>query len=97
MKLKALNKGYPKLDFPSNVEFVDFKEFARKESDRIPLFVGTQFGIFPREFSDFSNFLGSDIAIISKSLLSGVQLDMKILRIDDASLKSLQENHRMEL
>ncbi len=27
MKLKALNKGYPKLDFLSNVEFVDAKEY----------------------------------------------------------------------
>lgn len=82
MKYKALKTGYPKVTFPENTEFVNREIFLTDEPDRIPLLIETQFGIIPSEFSDYKKLPLRKVAIISKSLLSGVQLEPKIYHLN---------------
>ena len=88
MKYKILNKGYPKFNHPPNSEIVSEKEFIKKDN-RIPVFVGTQFGICPKQFSDFNHFESRKIVIIGKSLLSGVQTDLKEYYVDNKTIRLL--------
>jgi len=93
MKYKALKKAYPPtVKFPENTSFVRSWTFKRSEKDRIPLFVGTQFGIFPKKYSSFKKFKGKKIAILGKSLLSGVQTDIKEYIINDETIKKIINN-----
>ena len=97
MKYKALNSGYPNINFPDNVEFVDDNDFIRNETDRIPLFIGTQFGIYPSKFSDLNRLKGQKIAVIGKSLLSGVQTELKEYLLDNKKIEFLNKINTIEL
>ena len=73
MKFKMLASGYPRFDFPEDlVEEVDLSDFYEPEENRLPLYIGTQFGIFPRDYP-VETFEGKKIAVLRKSLLSGLQ------------------------
>jgi len=94
MKYKLLNTGYPStIKFPENIIFVDNECFIKAESNQIPLFIGTQFGVFPKEHSSFQNFIGQKIAIIGKSLLSGVQTDIQEYIIDKEIISKLHKGN----
>ena len=72
-RFKKLSIGYPKFDIDKEIiDTVEFDEFIRIEKQRIPLFIGSQFGIYPR-LNDMPNFFNGDkaFAILSKSLISG--------------------------
>ncbi len=59
---------------PDIVDYVDEEEFVKIEENRIPLGLGTQFGIYPKLIGtpDSSFYNGEKVvALIAKSLLSG--------------------------
>jgi len=65
--------GYPPFYIDESLTLeVDLETFIKSEVDRIPLFIGTQFGIFPKLF-EIPDFFDDDkiIAILGESLLSG--------------------------
>jgi len=63
------------------VDFVGQEEYDRIEDDRIPLLIGTQFGIAPGFSPDFFN--GDKVvAILAKSLLSGAVNGVRFYRVD---------------
>ena len=72
-KFKKLDKGYPEFQYdPQLVRIVNLEEFCRIEPNCLPLFIGTQFGIYPNINKMDSFFNGEKkLAILSKSLLSG--------------------------
>jgi len=96
MKFKILNSGYPKFSAPPNSEIVNEKEFIQIDN-RIPIFIGTQFGIYPKKFSDFSQFIDKKIAIIGKSLLSGVQTDLKEYLLDKKTIEQFFKQNNTKL
>lgn len=72
-RLKKIDEGYPQFEIDNElVDTVDFETFLKIEKDRLPLFVGTQFGLFP-SMNDMPKFFNGEkkVAILSKSLLSG--------------------------
>lgn len=95
IKFKMLASGYPSFDFPEDlVEEVDLSEFYETEENRFPLYIGTQFGIFPRDFP-VETFEGKKIAVLSKSLLSGLQSGISICEIKERKRIEL-ENFSLE-
>lgn len=75
---------------PDLVDYVDEDEFMKIEADRIPLGLGTQFGIYPRIIStENSSFFNGEkiVALIAKSLLSGCVDGLHIYRIDQDDKK----------
>lgn len=73
IRFKKLEPGlYPIAIDESLVDVVSAEEFVKIEEKRLPLFIGSQFGIYPdmNKIPDFFN--GHKlIAILAKSLLSG--------------------------
>ncbi len=73
IRLKRLEKGYPPFEIDESlIDVVSAEEFVKIEEKRLPLFIGSQFGIHPdmNKIPDFFN--GHKlIAILAKSLLSG--------------------------
>ena len=69
-RFKILNVGYPPFIFSKELlDIVDENDFLTIEKERIPLFIGSQFGVRPKiQFPYYDNII---IAILSKSLLSG--------------------------
>ena len=66
------------------VDQVSINEFLKMESDRLPLVVGTQFGLFPRLNEVKGFFLEPRIvALLSKSALSGNVAGLSICLITD--------------
>lgn len=66
--------GYPSFDIDESlIDEVELNEFIKIEENRIPLFIGHQFGISP-SINKILNFYSGDsiIGILGKSLLSGV-------------------------
>lgn len=85
MRLKKLDGGYPRFDFDSKyIDTVRLEVFIKNEPDRIPLFIGTQFGVMPRvnELQDFFNG-PKEIAVLGKSLLSGTVAGLGIYLISE--------------
>lgn len=81
LKFKMLADGYPSFSFPASLlEEVDLSTFLRAEEQRLPLFVGTQFGLYPNKLS-LELFKGLKIAILYKSQLSGVQVGISIYEV----------------
>jgi hypothetical protein len=84
-RFKRLDRGYPPFDLDESlIDIVDMEEFVMIEELRIPIFVGSQFGIYPRieEMPEFFN--GRKvIAILSKSLLSGHVSGLTIYQIEE--------------
>ena len=66
------------------IDLVDKDEFNLIEEKRIPLFIGTQFGIYPR-INDMPDFFNGEktIAILGKSLLSGHVSGLQIYKINE--------------
>lgn len=83
-------KGYPPFEFDSNIlDVVNLQTFIKVEEDRIPLFVGTQFGIYPW-FNDFPDFYSEErtIAVLEKSVLSGHVAGLGIYKVNAFSKHS---------
>lgn len=87
-RFKRLNKDYPSFEIDEVImDVVEFEEFMKIEEQRIPLFIGSQFGISPGidNMPDFFN--GRKlIAILSKSLLSG--------HVNGLTLYQIEENEK---
>lgn len=87
IRFKRLDKGfygYPPFDFDDSIlDTVDLETFIKVEKNRIPLFVGTQFGMYPW-FYDFPDFYNEDktIAVLGKSLLSGLIAGLALYKVD---------------
>ncbi|MBI6115982.1 hypothetical protein [Salegentibacter maritimus] len=91
IKFKMLASGYPGFDFPEDlVEEVDLSGFYETEENRFPLYIGTQFGIFPRDFPE-ETFEGKKIAVLNKSLLSGLQTGIIIYEIRNGKRIEIQK------
>jgi len=86
-----LASGYPLFRFPENLlEEVDLHDFYEAEEDRYPLYIETQFGIFPRDFP-VQSFEGKKIAILEKSMLSGMQSGITIYEIREGKRVEIQK------
>lgn len=77
VRLKRLEKGYPPHDYPEEfTDIVGVEEFYADEPDRLPFFVGCQFGILPYKKEHFQYLKGKNsttrVAILAKSVLSGL-------------------------
>ena len=65
--------GYPRFDIDESlIDDVELDDFVKIEKNRIPFFIGSQFGISPI-MDKIPNFYNGDkiIGILGKSLLSG--------------------------
>jgi hypothetical protein len=72
-RFKRLETGYPPFEINEElIDIVSLEDFIRIEKDRLPLFIGSQFGINPR-INEIPGFFNGrkQIAILAKSLLSG--------------------------
>ena len=73
IRFKQLDVGYPPFEIDRDlIDTVDRGPFAVREEDRIPFFLGSQFGIHPR-MDEVPGFFNGDkvIAVLNNSLLSG--------------------------
>jgi hypothetical protein len=87
-RLKRLEKGYPLFEIDEAlIDIVEFDEFIQIEERRIPLFIGSQFGIHPN-LDNIPQFFNGEklIAILGKSLLSG--------HVDGLSLYQIGKNEK---
>lgn len=81
LRFKILKKGYPNFDFyPGMLDPVSKQEFNRYEKYRLPLFIGTQLGLYPKTSSLFF-YHDRIIAILGKSTLSGHVSGLSLYRI----------------
>lgn len=83
-RFKQLETGYPPFEIDENIiDTVTREEFVEIEDERIPLFIGCQFGIFPK-MNEIQNFYNGTkrFAILSKSLLSGRAHALSIYEVD---------------
>lgn len=65
------------------LDFVPRKEFFTPEPNRLPLFIGSQFGIRPNLHSNKEFLTGQlRIAVLAKSQLSGCVAGLQILDVD---------------
>ena len=70
--------GYPRFNiFLDMVDKVGMSEFVDQEDHRLPFFIGTQFGIFPKNIYIED---GQKFAVLGKSLLSGCVAGLTIYR-----------------
>jgi hypothetical protein len=86
-KLRSGFRGYPPFDIDESlIEDVDLEEFLNSEEDKIPFFVGTQFGVTP-DMDSIPGFYDVDrkIAILAKSALSGNVAGLRIYFIPKGS------------
>lgn len=74
LRFKKLNTSYPTFDFiECLIDEVSIEEFLLEESNRIPLFLGSQFGVEPNPKEIFNTVQKTIlVAKLDKSLLSGV-------------------------
>ena len=91
IRFKKLNVVYPLFVFPQNLlDEVNFENFVYTEKNRLPLFIGSQFGVFPKLEEIYNgNEEVIKIAILSKSLLSGTVSGLKIYLYSNGDLKEL--------
>ena len=91
IRFKRLADKYPHFYFPSHLyDIVGKEEFQIIEDKRFPIFVGHQFGINPRIKDHFGD--GKDgvlIAILNKSVLSGLVSGLKIVYYKNNQLNEL--------
>jgi len=86
LRFKKLDKGfyaYPPFDIDKTlIDEVDIETFIKIEENRIPLFIGTQFGVYP-SVDKSPKFLCQDkiVAILGKSLLSGQVSGLGIFKL----------------
>ena len=84
-RFKRLENGYPHFEIDESlIDNVSFDDFIKIEEHRIPLFIGSQFGINPR-IDDMSEFFNGRklVAILEKSLLSGQVYGLTIYGIEE--------------
>ena len=97
-KLDHKFKGYPSFEFDADlIDSVDLVTFTRVEEVRIPLFIGTQFGLYPW-FYDSQEFCNKErtIAVLGKSLLSGHIAGLSIIKISVHSVYlNYTENNKL--
>jgi hypothetical protein len=89
-KLDQVKFGYPRFDInESLIDIVDLETFTRVEDNRIPLFIGTQFGLHPW-FYDFPEFYKENkiIAVLGKSVLSENVDGLQIIKVPANSTHS---------
>ena len=89
IRFKRLESGYPLFEIENSlIDVVEMDVFVKIEDDRIPLFVGSQFGLNPK-MNQIPNFFNGRkvIAILSKSLLSGA--------VSGLSLHEIGENDKV--
>jgi len=90
IRFKLLNEGrwdYPPFDIDETLtDKVDLEKFSERENTRLPLFIGTPMGVFPRLYYE-SEFRREErvVAVLGKSLLTGHVAGVSI-RIIRASL-----------
>jgi hypothetical protein len=73
VKFKSIFKGNLPFEIDDDIfDRVELEEFVKIEQNRIPLFLGSQFGIAPR-INELPEFFNGEkiIAILAKSMLSG--------------------------
>lgn len=82
-KTMSKNSHFSNID-EELIDIVSADEFVRIESDRVPLFLGSQFGIAPR-MNDIEGFFEEVrlCAILGKSMLSGHVAGLTLHRIID--------------
>lgn len=83
IRFKKLENGYPPFVIEESlVDVVSKEEFVRIEERRLPLFIGSQFGIHP-EMTKIPDFFNGHklVAILAKSLLSGMVDGVSIYEI----------------
>jgi hypothetical protein len=83
-RFKILNCGYPNFVLDTvHYDIVELEVFNLIENNRLPLFIGTQFGIVPKieNLNDFFNGQ-KEIAILGKSVLSGAVSGLSIYKIE---------------
>jgi len=93
-RFKILHSGYPQFELTESLaDEVGVDEFSLIEKNRIPLFIGTQFGIFPR-VNEMPHFFNGKkiIAVLGKSLLSGAVAGLSIYLIRETEKEFLAEN-----
>lgn len=96
LQFKKLDSGYPLFSFLQNI-IADVSEtvFCTKEEYRLPLFIGSQFGLHPRSNTIEGFFNGEKkVAVLSKSLMSGHVAGLTIYQLD-ASTTSILEGERI--
>lgn len=84
-RFKRLETGYPSFEIDDDlIDIVDLESFVKIEDDRFPLFIGTQFGIFPR-VDNVPGFINGRklVAILGKSLLSGCVAGVSLHQIEE--------------
>ena len=80
---KILKTDYPNFNLSHAVREVGLAEFKTSTPD-LALFIGTQFGVYPRRmYKDLNAFESQKIAILGRTLLSGVQTDIIIYLIQE--------------
>ncbi len=83
-RFKRLDEGYPPFEIDKAlIDIVEMEEFIKNEEQRIPLFIGSQFGINPN-IDDMPEFFNGRklIAILSKSVLSGHVSGLTVYQIE---------------
>ncbi len=91
-RFKKLKLGYPKFDFPVElIDTVGTKEFLKVEIERIPLFIGTQFGIYPNPKETYKNIQQPIlVAKLDKSLISGCVSGLSICSYKDDKFQEIE-------
>lgn len=80
VRLKALSNHYlGKTEVGDTLDLVDVEVFFQLESNRLPLFVGSQFGLHPR-LDNIKLVDGHLVAVLCKSMLSGYISGLQIGR-----------------
>ncbi len=81
-QLKRLKNGMPSYCdiLMSMIPGVELEEFREIESDRLPLFAGSQFGIFPRLEDVFNDTKERTVVILNFSMLSGCMAGVSIYK-----------------
>ncbi len=86
-RFKKLNRGYPMFNLDeSRYDVVDSATFGLFENSLIPFLIGSQFGINPRIEEAFTRDYIGYVAILGKSLLSGVVAGLMIYIVQDSKL-----------
>jgi hypothetical protein len=92
LRFKKLKNGYPIFKFPEHlIDDVDIEQFLLVEENRLPLFIGSQFGIHPNPNEIFKNVTKSIlIAKMNKSLLSGLVSGLSISVYKEGVIRELE-------
>lgn len=102
LRFKKLDNGfcgYPPFDFDDKfLDVVDFDTFIKVEENRLPMFVGTQFGVYPRliNLPDFYE-KNQIVAILGKSLLTGTVTGLSLYEIVKGSDQLIGHSPNLKL